>query len=78
MLVTLLSRSGCHLCVQAQEIAAKVVAETGHTFEVIDVDQDLEMRAEYGDRVPELLIDGAEHGYYTVEEDRLRAALTGV
>ena len=76
MLVTLLSRSGCHLCDEARDTAASVAAETGHDFEVVDVDADLEMRAEYGDRVPVLLIDGAEHGYYTVDPDRLRAALT--
>ena len=76
MLVTLLSRSGCHLCDQAREIAERIAGQTGNAFEVVDVDADLEMRAEYGDRVPVLLIDGAEHGYYTVDESRLRAALT--
>jgi len=76
MLVTLMGRAGCHLCDVAQEIAARIAAETGNRFEVIDVDRDLEMRAEYGDRVPVVLIDGSEHGYFTVDESRLRAALT--
>jgi hypothetical protein len=40
------------------------------------VDADPELRAEYGDRVPVFLVDGVEHGYWQVEEDRLRAALT--
>jgi hypothetical protein len=39
------------------------------------VDGDPELRAEYGDRVPVILIDGCEHGYWKVEEQRLRAAL---
>jgi hypothetical protein len=42
---------------------------------VRDVDSDRELRAEYGDRVPVILVDGEEHGYWSVEEDRLRAAL---
>jgi hypothetical protein len=40
-----------------------------------DVDADGELRAEYGDRVPVILIDGREHGYWAVEEPRFRAAL---
>jgi hypothetical protein len=43
-----------------------------------DVDSDPEWRAEYGDRVPVILIDGDEHGYWTVDEDRLRQALSDV
>ena len=35
------------------------------------------LRAEYGDRVPVILVDGREHGFWTVEEPRLRAALAG-
>ncbi|RIJ69917.1 glutaredoxin family protein [Nakamurella silvestris] len=76
MLVTLMSRAGCHLCDVAREIAVRVIGETGDTLEIVDVDADLETRAEYGDRVPVVLIDGAEHGYFSIDETRLRAALT--
>jgi hypothetical protein len=41
-----------------------------------DVDADPELRAEYGDMVPVILIDGRQHGYYRVEEERFRRALT--
>jgi hypothetical protein len=41
------------------------------------VDADPELRAEYGDRVPVILVDGREHGFWTVQEQRLRAALGG-
>jgi hypothetical protein len=41
------------------------------------VDADLEDRAEYGDRVPVIVVDGVEHGYYRVEPERLRRALSG-
>ena len=51
--------------------------DLGVAWSVTDVDADPELRAEYGDRVPVILIDGEEHGYWQVEEDRLRAALTG-
>jgi Glutaredoxin-like domain (DUF836) len=41
----------------------------------IDVDSDPDLRAEYGDRVPVIEVDGREHGFWRVEEERLRAAL---
>ena len=34
-----------------------------------------ELRAEYGDRLPVVLLDGAEHSYWAVDEPRLRADL---
>ncbi len=42
----------------------------GGTWSTVDVDADPEDRAEYGDRVPVILVDGVEHGYYRVEPDR--------
>jgi len=39
------------------------------------VDADAGRRDEYSDRVPVILIDGLEHGYWRVEEPRFRAAL---
>ena len=74
--VQLLTREGCHLCVVAAETLTRIAGEeAGLPVELIDVDADPELRAEYGDRVPVFLVDGVEHGYWKVEEDRLRAAL---
>ncbi|SEP83168.1 Glutaredoxin-like domain [Lentzea xinjiangensis] len=73
--VTVLSRVECHACEVAKADVERICSEVGATFSVEDVDSDPELRAEYGDRVPVFLVDGAEHGYWKVEEDRLRAAL---
>ena len=43
----------------------------------VDVDTDPELQAEYGDRVPVVLLDGREHSYFTVDVDRLRRDLRG-
>ena len=43
--------------------------------EAVDVDADPELQAEYGDRVPVVLLDGREHSYFTVDVDRLRRDL---
>ncbi len=37
----------------------------------MDISGDLELEREYGDRMPVVLLDGREHGYWRVEEDRL-------
>ena len=74
-MVTVVSRQGCHLCEVAEQEVARICADMDEPWETTDVDADPETRAEYGDQVPVILIDGKEHGYWRVEEDRFRAAL---
>jgi glutaredoxin len=69
------TRQGCSLCVTAEEETARICDELGVPWDTVDVDTDLELRAEYGDRVPVIMVDGREHGFWRVEEHRLRAAL---
>ena len=73
--LTLITRAECHLCEVAKEAIARVAAETGQQWVEVDVDADPELQAEYWDRVPVILLDGKEHGYWRVEEERFRAAL---
>ena len=75
--VTLLTRHGCHLCDDARLVVERVAAEEGAGWDERDVDADPELVAAYGDRVPVVLVDGTEHGYWRVEEKRLRRALRG-
>lgn len=69
------TREGCHLCTEAESEVARICAELELGFTTVDVDTDPELRAEYGDRVPVIMVDGREHGFFRVEEKRLRAAL---
>lgn len=73
--VTLLTRRHCSLCDTAANAVRRICGELDVGWTSHDVDTDPELRAEYGDRVPVILIDGREHGYWRVEEDRFRAAL---
>jgi len=73
--VQLLTRAGCHLCVAAAETLTRVAGEAGLGVELVDVDTDVELRAEYGDRVPVVLLDGREHSHFTVDVVRLRRDL---
>ena len=73
--VTVIGRVDCHLCEVATEVVARVTAEVGEAWTEVDVDADPALLAEYSDLVPVILVDGKVHGYWRVEEDRLRAAL---
>jgi glutaredoxin len=73
--VTLYTRADCHLCAEAGAVIAAVTAELGTSWRAVDVDADPEDRAEYGDLVPVVLVDGVVLGYYRIETDRLRQAL---
>lgn len=74
--VTLITRVGCHLCEQAQARLRQLSQELGFGYAELDVDADPQRREQYSDRVPVILIDGREHGYWRLEEDRFRRALT--
>jgi glutaredoxin len=69
--LVLLTRPGCHLCDVAKEAMTRVAATTGETWHEVDISGDRELEGEYGDRIPVVLLDGKEHGYWRVEEDRL-------
>jgi glutaredoxin len=73
--LTLLTRAGCHLCETAAETLTRIGAEAGLVPESIDVDAEPGLQAEYGDRVPVVLVDGREHSYFTVDVVRLRRDL---
>lgn len=78
----LLTRQGCSLCQKAADRLAVLRDELEFTLSVTDVDEaaaagDKALRAEYGDRLPVVLLDGAEHSYWELDEARLRADLAG-
>jgi glutaredoxin len=69
--LVLYTRPGCHLCDVAKEALERVRERTGEAWTEVDITGDPELEAEYGIRIPVLLLDGKEHGYWRVEEDRL-------
>src|SRR5262249_54871472 len=69
--LTVITRVECHLCDVAKEAIARVAAQAGVEWTDVDVDSDPALLDEYWDRVPVILLDGKEHGYWRVEEDRL-------
>ena len=75
--VTLLSRPGCHLCDEARVVIAKVCAELATDWTEVDITTDQALLDSYRDEIPVTFVDGRQHDFWHVSEDRLRRALTG-
>ncbi|SUE32010.1 Glutaredoxin-like domain (DUF836) [Nocardia farcinica] len=67
------------MCATALEQLRAICADFDIEPGTVDVDEaaatDPGLRAEYGDRLPVVLLDGNEHSYFDVDEPRLRADL---
>ncbi|WP_329136735.1 glutaredoxin family protein [Streptomyces sp. NBC_00670] len=74
-LVTLVRKPGCHLCDDAEAVVAKVCADLGVPWEQKDITQDEDLNRRYWEQIPVVLIDGEQHTFWRVNEDRLRKAL---
>lgn len=74
--VELMVRESCGSCGRVAAQIAPVVAECGASLELVDVDADPDYAAEYGDRVPVVVIDGEEFACWEVDNADLAAELT--
>ncbi|ARU45446.1 glutaredoxin family protein [Corynebacterium silvaticum] len=73
--VELMTRKTCGSCRRVAEQIIPVVAAAGAVLSIIDVDTDRALAAEYGDRVPVVVIDGEEFACWEVDNDELAAEL---
>jgi hypothetical protein len=73
--VLLLSRPGCHLCDEARAVIERVTADLGVSWAERDISTSPQDLAEYSDMIPVTFVDGVQHDFWRVSEDRLRAAL---
>lgn len=81
--VQLLTRAGCAICDRVYGQLADLAAELDFDLVSTDVDAEAQagnpgLRAEFGDRLPVVLLDGREHSYWEVDEPRLRADLAAL
>lgn len=73
--VVLLRRQGCHLCDEAAAALEALAGPVGTTWTETDVDGDPELRAEWGDMVPVLMVGDRVIGWGQLSEPTLRSAL---
>jgi glutaredoxin len=75
--VTLYSRPGCHLCDDARAVVERVCADLGETWEEVDITGDDDLLRRFQVEIPVTFVDGVQHDFHFVREDRLRRALSG-
>lgn len=75
--VRLYSKPGCHLCDDARVIIERVCADTGTSYDEVDITSSPDLLRAYGEQIPVTVVDGRQHDFWRVDEARLRAALTG-
>ncbi|MFF4586523.1 glutaredoxin family protein [Streptomyces sp. NPDC001388] len=76
-LVTLIGKPDCHLCEDAEAVVAKVCGELGVPWEQKDITRDRALHDAYWEQIPVVLVDGRQHTFWRVDEERLRKELTG-
>jgi glutaredoxin len=75
--VTVYTRPGCHLCEEAIAVVAKVCADVGENYDEVNIDDDADLTKRFGEEIPVTFVDGRQHDFWRVSEDRLRTALRG-
>jgi glutaredoxin len=75
--VTVYTREDCHLCEQAIGTIEQVADDEGIAvaLDLVDVDEEPDLREEYGERVPYVFIEGSPAFKYHVDERQLREKL---
>lgn len=73
--LTLVSGAGCCLCERAEALIAKVALDYPLVLEHLTIDGDPALEASYRERLPVVLLDGAEIMSLKVTEFWLRKAL---
>lgn len=74
-LVELMTRPSCGSCARVAEQIAPVIARSGAVLQVVDVENSADLEAEFGDRVPVVVIDGEEFACWEVDNEELAKAL---
>ncbi len=74
--VILYTRVGCHLCDEARDVVVRTCAALDQDWTETDVDNDPDLRARFGDEVPVATVDGEVVGFWRIDPERLRDALS--
>ena len=74
--IVVYTKPGCHLCEDACAAVARIAAQTRTTWAAQDISADDALMAQWAEYVPVIVVDGKVHGWFRVDEKRLRAALS--
>jgi glutaredoxin len=74
--VVVYSKPGCHLCADACAAVARICADVGAGWQERDITGDADLWARWAEFVPVVVVDGEVHGWFRVDEARLRDVLS--
>ncbi|WP_372733755.1 glutaredoxin family protein [Nocardioides sp.] len=74
--VLLYGKPGCHLCDDARAVISRVCAALDESFEERSIEGDPELTSRFGEQIPVTFVDGRQHDFWRVDEQRLRLALS--
>lgn len=66
--ITLYSRSGCHLCEKAKKILLELKRDYSFTLEEVDIEKSEELTELYGLSIPVVLVNGQEAAFGKVSK----------
>jgi glutaredoxin len=78
VVLTLYSKPGCHLCVDARHALTRVAADIPFELRELDITADEALHRAYFDRIPVVALDGEELFEYFVHEHVLRERLATI
>lgn len=78
--VTLVGKPGCHLCDDARSLVSDVIEQLRERGTLVDLEElnileNDDLRQQYAEEIPVVLVDGAMHAFWRVDPDRLRRSL---
>ena len=74
--IVLYSKPGCHLCDEARAVVEAVCAETGESYDEVDITGSDDLVRRFGEEIPVTFVDGEQHDFWRVDAARLRNALS--
>lgn len=73
--ITVLTRDGCSLCADAEQVVAQVAETRSVEVTITDIDTDPGLRDRYEWDVPVVLVDGRQVGFHRIDPGRLARAV---
>jgi len=75
--VIVYSRQGCHLCEVVKATLLQLQSSADFRWREIDIDAEPQLRNQYNDEIPVVLIDGRRAFKYHMNADQFLRALAG-